>query len=174
MSAVTLAQLVAIMPLARARAAAFLAPLNAAMLEFGITTPARQASFLSQVGHESGQLRYVRELASGQAYEGRADLGNTQRGDGVRFRGRGLLQVTGRTNYAACGKALGLDLLAQPELIEQALNACRSAGWFWQTKGLNALADAGDQRKVTRRINGGTNGLAERLALFAVAQRVLA
>jgi putative chitinase len=173
-SAVTLAQLLAIMPLARARAPAFLAPLNAAMLEFGITTPARQASFLSQVGHESGQLRYVRELASGQAYEGRADLGNVQQGDGVRFRGRGLLQVTGRANYAACGNALGLDLLAQPALLEQAVNACRSAGWFWQTKGLNTLADAGDQVKVTRRINGGTNGLAERLALFAVAQRVLA
>jgi putative chitinase len=172
-SAVTLAQLRAIMPLARSRAAAFLAPLNAAMLEFGITTPERAASFLSQVGHESGQLLYVRELASGQAYESRADLGNTQRGDGVRFRGRGLLQVTGRTNYAACGKALGLDLLDKPELLEQTVNACRSAGWFWQTKGLNALADAGDQVKVTRRINGGTNGLAERQALFAVAQRVL-
>ncbi|WP_354670205.1 glycoside hydrolase family 19 protein [Janthinobacterium sp. SUN100] len=129
---------------------------------------------MSQVGHESGQLRYVRELASGQAYEGRAGLGNTQRGDGVRFRGRGLLQVTGRVNYAACGKALGLDLLAQPELLEQTINACRSASWFWQTRGLNALADAGDQVKVTRRINGGTNGLAERLALVAVAQRVLA
>lgn len=174
MSAVTLDQLMAIMPLARARAPTFLDPLNAAMLEFGIKTPARQASFLSQVGHESGQLRYVRELASGQAYEGRVDLGNTQRGDGVRFRGRGLLQVTGRANYAACGKALGLDLLAQPDLLEQAVNACRSAGWFWRTKGLNSLADAGDQVKMTRRINGGTNGLAERLALFAVAQRVLA
>ena len=173
MSAVTLVQLVAIMPLARARAPAFLAPLNAAMLEFGITTPARQASFLAQVGHESGQLRYVRELASGQAYEGRADLGNVQPGDGVRFRGRGLLQVTGRANYAACGKALGLDLLAQPELLEHAVNACRSAGWFWQTRGLNALADAGDQVRVTRRINGGTNGLAERLALFREARKVL-
>jgi putative chitinase len=173
-SAVTLAQLVAIMPLARARVGTFLAPLNVAMVEFGITTPARQASFLSQVGHESGQLRYVRELASGQAYEGRADLGNVQAGDGVRFRGRGLLQVTGRANYSACGKALSLDLLAQPELLEKAVNACRSAGWFWQTKGLNALADAGDQVKVTRRINGGTNGLAERLALFTAAHRVLA
>lgn len=174
MSAVTLVQLLAIMPLARLRAAGFLAPLNAAMLEFGITTPARQASFLSQVGHESGQLRYVRELASGQAYEGRVDLGNVRAGDGVRFRGRGLLQVTGRANYAACGKALGLDLLAQPELLEQTVNACRSAGWFWQTKGLNALADAGDQERVTRRINGGVNGLAERLALYREARKVLA
>jgi putative chitinase len=170
----TLAQLQEIMPNARSKAGIFLPALNAAMAEFSINTPARQVSFLSQVGHESGQLRYVRELASGQAYEGRVDLGNTQRGDGVRFRGRGLLQVTGRANYAACGKALGLDLLAQPELIELTVNACRSAGWFWQTHGLNALADAGDQVKVTRRINGGTNGLAERMALFAVAQRVLA
>ena len=174
MSAVTLAQLLTIMPLARSRAATFMAPLNAAMLEFGITTPARAASFLSQVGHESGQLLYVRELASGQAYEGRADLGNVRPGDGVRFRGRGLLQVTGRANYAACGKALGLDLLAQPELLEQTVNACRSAGWFWQTRGLNALADAGDQLKVTRRINGGVNSLAERLALYQAARKVLA
>lgn len=195
MSAVTLAQLVEIMPLARPRAAAFLAPLNAAMLEFGITTPERQASFLSQVGHESGQIVYVRELwgptPSQLRYErdftatwpprARADrnqlpfdLGNSQAGDGSRFRGRGLIQVTGRTNYAACGKALGLDLLAKPELLEQAVNACRSAGWFWQTKGLNALADAGDQERVTRRVNGGVNGLAERLALYQVARKVLA
>ena len=174
MSAVSLAQLLAILPSARSRAGAFLAPLNAAMAEFGITTPARQASFLSQVGHESGSLMYVLELASGKAYEGRVDLGNTQPGDGVRFKGRGLLQVTGRANYGACGKVLGLDLLARPELLEQTVNACRSAGWFWQTKGLNTLADAGDQVKVTRRVNGGVNGLAERLALFAAAQRVLA
>ena len=170
----TLAQLLKIMPLARTRAVAFLDPLNAAMAEFSINTPARQASFLAQLAHESGQLVYVRELASGAAYEGRKDLGNVQPGDGVRFRGRGLIQVTGRSNYAACGKALGLDLLAQPALLEQAINACRSAGWFWQSRGLNALADAGDQVVVTRRINGGTNGLAERLAYFKVAQKVLA
>ena len=170
----TLQQLITIMPNARAKAGIFLPALNAAMLEFGITTPARQASFLAQLAHESGQLLYVRELASGAAYEGRKDLGNVQPGDGVRFRGRGLIQVTGRTNYAACGKALGLDLLAQPALLEQTVNACRSAGWFWQSRGLNALADAGDQVAVTRRINGGTNGLAERLAYFKTAQRVLA
>lgn len=169
----TLDQLIKIMPNARAKAGIFLPALNAAMAEFGINTPARQASFLAQLAHESGQLVYVRELASGAAYEGRKDLGNVQPGDGVRFRGRGLIQVTGRTNYAACGKALGLDLLTKPELLEQTVNACRSAGWFWQSRGLSALADAGDQFAVTRRINGGTNGLAERLAFFKVAQRVL-
>lgn len=170
----TLEQLIKIMPYARSRASAFLAPLNAAMAEFGITTPARQASFLAQVGHESGQLRYVLELASGAAYEGRKDLGNTVAGDGIRFKGRGLIQITGRANYKACGSALGLDLIDHPELLEQPANACRSAGWFWKTRGLNEMADAGDQVRVTRRVNGGTNGLADRLALFAVAQRVLA
>jgi putative chitinase len=156
------------------RSATFIAPLTAAMAEFGINTPARQASFLSQIGHESGQLQYVRELASGDAYEGRRDLGNTMAGDGRRYRGRGLIQITGRANYAACGAALGLDLLGTPELLEQPMNACRSAAWFWKRSGLNELADAGDQVRVTRRINGGINGLAERLALFEVAKRVLA
>ena len=170
----TLDQLIKIMPNARAKAGIFLPALNAAMAEFGSNTPARQASFLAQLAHESGQLVYVCELASGAAYEGRKDLGNVQPGDGVRFRGRGLIQVTGRSNYAACGKALGLDLLAQPALLEQTVNACRSAGWFWQSRGLNALADAGDQRAVTRRVNGGTNGLVQRLAYFKVAQWVLA
>ena len=163
-----------IMPLAGRRATLFLAPLNAAMVEFSIDTPLRRASFLAQVGHESGQLRYVRELASGAAYEGRADLGNVIAGDGVRFKGRGLLQVTGRANYAACGVALGLDLLAAPQLLEQTFFACRSAGWFWQSRGLNRLADADDQERVTRRINGGVNGLAERLALYQAARKVLA
>lgn len=168
------AQLLAILPFAGQRAALYLAPLNNAMREFGIDTPARQASFLAQVGHESAQLRYVRELASGAAYEGRSDLGNVVAGDGVRFKGRGLLQVTGRANYAACGVALGLNLLAAPQLLEQPVAACRSAGWYWQSRGLNRLADAGDQERVTRRINGGVNGLADRLALFQVARKVLA
>jgi putative chitinase len=171
---VTGAQLMQIMPLAGRRANLFLAPLSAAMAEFDIATPLRQAAFLAQVGHESGQLRYVRELASGAAYEGRGDLGNVVAGDGVRFKGRGLLQVTGRANYAACGVALQLDLLARPELLEQTTAACRSAGWFWQSRGLNRLADTGDQERVTRRVNGGVNGLAERLALYAAARKVLA
>ena len=170
----TLAQLQAILPLAGARAAVFLDPLNRAMAEFGIDNPARQAAFLAQAGYESAQLRYVRELASGADYEGRADLGNVVLGDGVRFKGRGLLQITGRANYAACGKALGLDLLAQPALLELPPLACRSAGWFWQAHGLNGLADDGDQLRVTQRVNGGRNGLVGRLALFKVAWQVLA
>ncbi len=169
----TLEQLQTIMPNARRRAGFFLPWLNDAMIEFDINTPARRASFIAQVGHESGQLLYVRELASGAAYEGRQDLGNTQPGDGKRYRGRGLIQVTGRLNYTACMMALGIDCVEHPEILELPENACRSAGWFWKSHGLNALADTGDQVRVTKRINGGTNGLADRLALFAVAKRVL-
>lgn len=169
----TPADLIKIMPFARDRVAVFAEPLNAAMMEFNISTKARQASFLAQVGHESGQLRYVRELASGEAYEGRKDLGNTQPGDGVRFKGRALLQITGRANYKACGDALGFDLIAHPELLETPVLACRASAWWWRSHGCNELADKGDQTLVTRRVNGGTNGLQDRLALFAVADRVL-
>jgi putative chitinase len=166
--------LLKIMPFAKSCIDTFAAPLNAAMMEFNISTKERQASFLAQVGHESGQLRYVREIASGEAYEGRKDLGNTEPGDGARFRGRGLLQITGRSNYEKCGKALGYDLLAHPEFLESPVLACRSAAWFWARNGLNVLADKGDNVGITRRVNGGINGLADRLALFDVASKVLA
>ena len=178
MSLVTASQLKHIMPLAGTRADTFCAPLNAAMAEFEINTPARQAAFIAQIAHESSQLRCTREIwgptAAQRAYEGRADLGNTFTGDGSLYRGRGLLQITGRANYKTCGAALGLDLLLFPELLEQPMYACRSAAWFWKTHGLNELADAGDQVKITRRINGGTNGLAERLAYFELAKKVIA
>jgi putative chitinase len=120
------------------------------------------AHFLAQVGHESGQLRYVLELASGKAYEGRADLGNTSPGDGVRYKGRGLIQITGKHNYVLCGLALDLPLLDTPELLEEPAYAAASAGWFWHNKNLNALADLDDLVKVTKRINGGTNGMLDR------------
>jgi putative chitinase len=171
---ITPEQLLKIMPMAKTRINIFLTPINAAMAEFQINVPARQAAFLAQLAHESGQLLYVRELASGAAYEGRKDLGNTEPGDGIRFKGRGLIQITGRANYAKCGDALGYDLVANPEFLESAVLACRSAAWFWRSHGLNELADAGDQISVTRRINGGTNGLADRLAFFDKAQEVLA
>lgn len=170
---VTPKQLTAIMAVNNERAEMFAPHLNAAMNKWGMDNAKRQCSFLAQVGHESGRLRYVRELASGAAYEGRKDLGNIEPGDGVKFRGRGLLQITGRTNYIACGKALGLDLINHPELLEKPEHACDSAGWFWKTHGLNELSDTGDQIRVTRRINGGTNGLSERLSLYAAAQKVI-
>jgi putative chitinase len=170
---ITKEQLIAIMPLAAKRADRFIDALNATMDEFEINTPARQASFLSQIGHESGQLRYVEELASGSAYEGRKDLGNLQIGDGVRFKGRGLIQITGRVNYAALMLALDIDCIEHPELLEEPINACRSAGWFWQSHNINELADAGDQVRITKRINGGINGLADRIALFQIAKKVL-
>lgn len=170
---VTLEQLKKIVPYAGVRSGVFLGPLNEAMAEFGINTPAREACFIAQIAHESGSFRYVKEIASGAAYEGRKDLGNTQPGDGVRFKGRGLIQITGRSNYAACGKALGLDLIAHPELLEETTAACRSAAWFWQTHGCNELADEGNFKAITRVINGGYNGLADRVAFLTSAQRVL-
>lgn len=167
---ITGAQLQSIMPFAKARIPSFVAPLNAAMHEFHINSPIRQAAFIAQIAHESGELRYVKEIASGAAYEGRKDLGNTQPGDGMRYKGRGLIQITGRNNYLECGKALGVDLITNPELLETNDFACRSAAWFWASRGLNDLADKGDINRICRRINGGYNGLKERQAYYAKAK----
>lgn len=172
----TLDELQRIMPHAGHRAETFLEPLNGAMKEFGIDNGARIAAFLAQVAHESGELRYVRELASGEAYETRTDLGNTPErdGDGPRYRGRGLIQITGGDNYRACGAALGADFISSPELLELPSFAARSAGWFWATKELNELADKGDFLLITRRINGGTNGWKARVGYYERAKEVLA
>ena len=171
---VTLEQLRSIFPVtSRSKLQSMLGPLNRAMNEFEINTPARQRAFLAQVGHESMGLQRTREFASGRAYEGRSDLGNTQPGDGRRFRGRGLLQITGRANYARMGKALDLNLLRQPELLEQPLNAARSAAQFWQSRGLNELADEGRFTKITRRINGGLRGQADRVKYLRRAERAI-
>jgi len=151
----------------------FIDPLDAAMDEFEINTVQRQAHFLAQVGHESGELRYVKELATGKAYEGRRDLGNTEEGDGPRFKGRGLIQITGRANYIKLAEALGLDCVTRPELIESRINACRSAAWFWKSHGLNELADADDFLRITKRINGGTNGIEDRRRLLELAKAAL-
>lgn len=167
------ATLLKIMPHAKSRVQEFLEPLNAAMREFHINTPVRQAAFLAQIAHESGELRYVEEIASGIAYEHRKDLGNTQPGDGMKFKGRGLIQITGRNNYLECGKALGVDLITNPELLEINDLACRSAAWFWASHGLNDLADKGDFERITKRINGGYNGLKERQAYYVKAMLYL-
>jgi putative chitinase len=159
-------------------ATTFLPHIGAAMLAYDINTSERQAAFLSQVGHESGGLRWLVELwgptPAQVRYEGRKDLGNTQPGDGYRFRGRGLLQTTGRHNYERTGNALGLDLLTYPDLLATPANAARSAAWFWKEHELNELADVGAFQQITRRINGGFNGLEERLALWSDAKEVLA
>lgn len=123
------------------------------------------AHFLAQVGHESGDLRYTEELASGDAYEGRADLGNTQAGDGPRFKGRGLIQLTGRANYVAFGAARRRDFVtgANNMLLSTDANlAVDVSCWFWTTHDLNALADGGDLKAITKKVNGGCNGLADR------------
>lgn len=166
-------QLRKIMPQAGSKADLFAGPLSDSMMEFDINTKARQAAFIAQIGHESGQLRYVRELASGSAYEGRKDLGNTMPGDGVKYKGRGLIQITGKANYVALMMALGIDCLENPEVLEEPVNASRSAAWFWKDRGLNELADQGNFLAITKRINGGTNGLEDRQALWAKAKEVL-
>lgn len=148
-------------------------PLGRAMASALINTPSRQAAFLAQVAHESGQLRYIEEIADGSAYEGRADLGNNEPGDGKRYKGRGFLQITGKANYERCGKGLKLDLVATPELLSTPENAARSAAWFWSTKLLNELADLDQFGLITRRINGGFNGLDDRLKHWLRCRRVL-
>jgi len=160
-----------------AKAAFWIDPITAAMGEFGIDTPRRQAAFLAQVGHESAGLYYTVELwgptAAQLRYEGRTDLGNVYPGDGPLFRGRGLIQITGRTNYQAVSKALGVDFIANPIALEQSPAAARSAAWFWSSRDLNALADSGDFPGITRKINGGLNGCSDRFDLWQKAQKAL-
>lgn len=181
--AITEKQLLQILPNAGAKAGIFIPGLNATMGKYAIVTRLRMAAFIAQLGHESGQLRYARELGS-DAYLAKYDtgrlaqrLGNTPEadGDGQRYRGRGLIQVTGRANYEACSEALFGDsrLLNTPELLEQPVYAALSAGWYWQRAGLNTLADKGDILTITKRINGGTNGLDDRTALYKRALEVL-
>ena len=169
----TPAELASMMPYAASRAQTFAEPLTAAMAEFEINTPRRQAAFLAQLAHESGSLRYVKELADGNGYEGRKDLGNTSPGDGVKYKGRGLIQITGKANYRACGMALGLDLLSSPELLETPVNACRSAGRVWKWKNLNQHADTDSFGSLTRAVNGGYNGLDDRIHHWLRCRKVL-
>lgn len=152
--------------------------LSLAMDGANINNRRRMAAFLAQIGHESGSLVYTKELGGEKylsKYEGRKDLGNTQPGDGVKFAGRGLIQVTGRANYAKASQALFGDdrLLRTPELLEQPEWASKSAAWYWTTRNLNALADQDRFTDITRAINGGTNGLEDRKARYRYALAVL-
>lgn len=147
--------------------------LTSAMARFGIDTPEEIVEFLAQISHESAEGRYTLELASGQAYEGRKDLGNTQAGWGVRYKGRGLIQCTGYANYLLMGMLLDLDLIAHPELLEQPEYACLSAAAFWWNKNLDDLALKKNFIAVTKVVNGGTNGLADRQMYLALARKVI-
>ena len=201
---ITAQQLLQILPNAGPVAGVFVSALNDAMARFKIHSRLRESAFLAQVGHESGQLRTLVENLNYSAegliktwpkrfnlvsaasvarkpeqianivYASRMGNGPAVSGDGWRYRGRGLIQVTGWVNYQACGEALSLDLLIKPELLEQPAYAALSAAWFWSSNGLNELADAGHFEAITRRINGGLSGQADRLKLWARAAAVLA
>lgn len=155
-------------------------PFIAAAVEFDIDTPARLAAFMAQILHESSGFRYFREIwgptAAQRNYEGRKDLGNTEPGDGKRFLGRGPIQITGRANYSKYGDLLKLPLIEKPELLEQPPAGFRSAALYWRENGLNPLADLDSNvsfREITRRINGGYNGLEDRKRLWAKAKGVI-
>lgn len=166
----------------------YLNPLNEAMREFEINTANRVRAFLSQILHESCSFLYMQEIADGKEYEGRKDLGNTQIGDGVKFKGRGALQVTGRDMYRLCGLALGLDLISKPELLELPENAFKASAWCWKHKGLNEVADHSEDWTITLKnkrfpkghmftkiewisykVNGGFNGMDQRKAFYNLA-----
>jgi len=180
---ITEQQLLHVMPYARRSAGVFVPAINAAAKRWQFDRPARMAAFLAQIGHETCQLQFTRELG-GNAYLAKYDtgllaerLGNTPEadGDGQLYRGRGLIQVTGRYNYAKCSAALFGDdrLLRAPQLLEQPEWAAQSAGWFWWIKELNTLADQGLFNRITSKINGGQNGQAERRELWARAREVI-
>jgi putative chitinase len=153
------------------------------MAFYGIDTPVRQAAFLSQVGHESGGLKHLREVwgptEAQKCYEGRKDLGNYFPGDGQRFSGHGLLQTTGRRNHIVVRDRLRLrfdnvpDFEADPDALMDPQWASLSACDYWDMKGLNEIADAGDFELVTRRINGGLNGYEDRLERWGYAKKAL-
>jgi putative chitinase len=149
------------------------AALAATLERYEIASDLRAAHFLAQTCHESDSFCTTVEYASGEAYEGRKDLGNTQPGDGPRYKGRGLIQLTGRANYTSYGAALGLDLVGQPEIAADPPTSLVIACEFWKQRGLNALADQDDIEGITRRINGGLNGLSDRQIRLARAKAAL-
>ncbi len=148
-------------------------PLNQWLPAYQINTVKRISRFLGQGAIESAYFRTLHEYASGKAYEGRKDLGNIYKGDGVRYKGRGIFQLTGRANYTSYGQALGLDLVNNPELAADPEVSVRIACEYWKRKGLNGWADRCDDREITRRINGGETHLAERVKATKIAEKVL-
>lgn len=180
--------------------ATWIDPLNATLERFQIEEPLHIAAFLAQIGHESALLSAVQEnlnySASGlravfpkyftmaeaeqyarkpqaianRVYANRMGNGDEASGDGWKFRGRSPVMVTGKDNYEACGAALGIDLIQEPDILVNPEYGAQAAGWFWQSRNLNKLAEAGDFDAITRRINGGMNGAADRNALWKKAK----
>ena len=179
-------------------------PLAVTFLKYDINTPQRQAAFIGQCAHESGNFKTLEEnlnykpeslmkvwpsrfpdlptamkyahdpiKIANKVYANRMGNGTEESGEGSKYHGRGLVQLTGKENYERCGEALGVDLVNQPGLLAQPMYACMSAGWFWNKKGLNALADSGDYETMTKRINGGLIGLDDRKAKIAKALSIL-
>ena len=185
---ITIDQLRAIMPNAGERARIYFMPLTQSIVDFDIDNRLRVAAFLAQIAHESGELRYAREIwgptASQLRYSDRDDLGNTNpiaiqaaehNGDntGHFYRGRGLIQITGYYNYVDATEALGVDFVTNPKLAELPDFSARIAAWFWKTHGCNPLADEKKFKTITRRINGGLNGYDDRLKYYNKALTVL-
>ena len=181
---ITYDQLRQIMPHAPPDLVHFVVPLNIAMDESNISSKPRQAAFLANLAHESGSFRYMEEIADGSAYEGRRDLGNHEAEaiavalangttPGRFYKGHGPIQITGYYNHRDCGLALELDLIHSPRLITLPTDGCRSAAWFWRSRGCNELADSGRFEAIVRRVNGGLNGLADGMAYLDRATRVL-
>lgn len=179
-------QLKEIMPRLKDSHEKYVVTLNDAMAEFEINTVLRQAAFIAQIAHESGEFRYTREIwgptKAQEKYKFRADLGNTaflaieaagKLDVGFFYRGGGLIQITGAYNYKACGEALGIDLFHHPDLIIIPKNSTRAAGWFWHRHGLNEIADDGKFKRITRTINGGLNGYEQRVNYYVNALEVL-
>lgn len=157
----------------KARLEKFIVPLNEGFERFKVNTPLRICHFLAQVLHECGEFQYQEEIASGEAYEGRGDLGNIKTGDGKRFKGRGLIQVTGRFNYSQISEDLGIDYVATPERLASLPDCVGSAFWYWNSRDLSALADKDNFDAITIRVNGGYNGYDDRRKYLQRAKEVL-
>jgi putative chitinase len=151
----------------------FALAMPAVIADADLSTRLRQAHFLAQCCKESDGFKTMVEYASGREYEGRHDLGNTHPGDGIRFKGRGAIQLTGRANYAQAGMILHADLINHPELAALFPLAARVAALYWQTRHINGHADVDDIVAVTRAVNGGENGLADRKMYLAAAKKAL-
>jgi len=147
--------------------------LNKHMPRYGVTTYLRVAHFLAQAAHESASFRTLEEYASGAAYEGRKDLGNVRRGDGRRYKGRGIFQLTGRANYRRIGEKIGVDLENNPTLAQSPEISVLTALEYWKSRNLSEYADKNSVSVITKRINGGYNGFEDRKRYLAKALRVI-